>query len=98
MSTFFKTLTEETEVTMVENDLEKLLQEASVVRMDKQALRRKMITRASLLAAQANNDPLFTKYQKHSRLRRHFRLEIKKKYNSKAKSLANDYMRKQKAK
>ena len=60
------------------------LNEANVIKLDNQTMKKKMIRRAELAAAKAADDPLYHKYVKHSKLRKHYRRAIHEKYNSKA--------------
>jgi len=60
------------------------LNEANVIKLDQQTMRKKMIRRAELAAAKHADDPLFHKYMKHSKLRKQYRRQIHDKYNSKA--------------
>jgi len=60
------------------------LNEANVIKLDNQTMKKKMIRRAELAAAKAADDPLYHKYIKHSKLRKQYRRAIHEKYNSKA--------------
>jgi len=60
------------------------LNEANVIKLDQQTMKKKMIRRAELAAAKNADDPLFHKYIKHSKLRKQYRRAIHEKYNSKA--------------
>lgn len=60
------------------------LNEANVVKLDNQTMKKKMIRRAELAAAKSADDPLYHKYVKHSKLRKQYRRQIHEKYNSKA--------------
>jgi len=60
------------------------LNEANVIKLDQQTMKKKMIRRAELAAAKHADDPLYHKYVKHSKLRKQYRRQIHDKYNSKA--------------
>jgi len=61
-----------------------VINEANVVKLDNKTMKKKMLRRAELAAAKNSDDPLFHKYLKHSKLRKHYRRQIHDKYNSKA--------------
>ena len=60
------------------------LNEANVIKLDNQTMKKKMIRRAELAAAKAADDPLYHKYVKHTKIRKQYRRQIHDKYNSKA--------------
>jgi len=70
--------------------------EANVVRMDKQTLKRRLMTQATLLAAKEANDALYQRYVKASKLKRSLRLQIQQKYQSKGKQKVREYLQTQK--
>jgi len=74
------------------NESFKILSETSIVRMDKQSMKRRMMTRASLAAAKQADDPLYHKYIKHTKLRKMYRRQIQEKYASKAKMIAKNWI------
>ena len=80
----------------VVNESVDILNERSIVKMDKVAMRKKLMTRAILAAAKNANDPLYVKYQKASKLRRACRQAIAKKYAAQGKAIYRQYLAAQK--
>jgi len=70
----------------------RVLQEKNIVRMDKKTVKKKMMTRATLMAAKAANDQLYVKYVKYTKLRKQFRELIEAKYAAKGKALAKAWL------
>lgn len=86
---FFETLTESN------NDmlLEQTLNEANVVKMDKETLKKRLLTQATLLSAKDANDPLYQKYVKVAKQKRHFRQLIQQKYSAKGQAKVREFMK-----
>jgi hypothetical protein len=85
---FFETLTESNSDVILENTL----QEANVVRMDKQTLKKRLLTQATLLAAKDADDPVYHKYVKVAKQKREFRQIIQNKYRSKGAAKVREFM------
>ena len=75
-----------------------VINERSIVKMDKVAAKKKLFARATLISAKNANDPLYTKYVKASKIRKACREAIQIKYASKGKQLMKDYLIAQKSK
>jgi hypothetical protein len=86
---FFETLNESNHDML----LEQTLQEANVVKMDKATLKKRLLTQATLLAAKDANDPLYQKYVKHAKAKRHFRQLIQQKYQAKGQAKVREFMK-----
>jgi len=99
---FMESLLESMETEVQTNDFTVLeetvrtFNEANVVRMDKQTLKRRLMTQATLLAAKEANDALYQRYVKASKLKRSLRLQIQQKYQSKGKQKVREYLQTQK--
>lgn len=96
MSTFFETLTESENFDELEKTY-KSLQESNVVRMDKNTMKKRLMTQATLLAAKDANDPLYQKYVKVAKAKRKFRTAIQQKYASKGQQKVRDFIKAQQA-
>jgi hypothetical protein len=86
---FFETLTESSNDIILENTLN----EANVVKMDKATLKKRLLTQATLLAAKDANDPLYHKYVKVAKQKRHFRKLIQQKYAAKGQAKVREFMK-----
>lgn len=67
------------------NESYKLLTEKSIVKMDKNTLKKRLMTQATLLAAKEANSPDYAKYIKVSKAKRFYRKNIQKKFGAKGK-------------
>jgi|GEM_PF-3241550 len=96
MANFFESLTQTNEGTGADfeviTETARILQERSVVRMDKSAMRKKLLTQATLLAAKDAGDPLYKKYVKATKIRKQCRHAIQQKYASKGKAKMREYL------
>ncbi|AST99863.1 hypothetical protein PBI_PBS1_41 [Bacillus phage PBS1] len=92
MSSFFNLLTESNTSDII---LEQTFQEANVVRMDKQTLKKRLLTQATLLAAKDANDPIYQKYVKAAKQKRHFRSQIQQKYGAKGQAKVREFLKQQ---
>lgn len=69
-----------------------ILNEKSIVKMDKQTIRKRMLNQAVLAVADERKDPMYIKYQKATRLRMKMRSALRKKYGSQARSKLSEYI------
>lgn len=60
----------------------KFLSEKSIMKLDANSAKKRMLTQASLIAAKEANDPLYVKYVKASKKRRELRAILHKKYQA----------------
>lgn len=74
------------------NEAFSVINEANIVKMDKQTMKKKMLTRATLAAAKQANDPLYHKYVKHTKLRKTYRRQIEQKYAGKASMIVKQWI------
>lgn len=74
-----------------------VFQEANIVRMDKQTLKKRLETQATLLAAKEANDPIYRKYVKATKVRRKCRKLIQSKYEAKGKIKVKQFLANRKA-
>lgn len=79
------------------DSLDTILTEANIVRMDKQTLRKKLLTQATLLSCKEKGDPLYAKYVKASKLKRKLRAKISQKYASAGKKKMQQFLKAKKA-
>jgi hypothetical protein len=89
---FFETLTESNDIMALEESV-RILNERNVVKMDKQTLKKRLLTQATLLAAKEANDPVFQKYVKASKAKRAYRKQIQQKYESKGRQKVREYLK-----
>jgi hypothetical protein len=89
---FFETLTESNDFMALEESV-RVLNERNVVKMDKQTLKKRLLTQATLLAAKDANDPLYQKYVKVAKAKRAFRKQIQQKYEAKGRQKVREYLK-----
>jgi hypothetical protein len=89
---FFETLTESNDFMALEETV-RVFNERNVVKMDKQTLKKRLLTQATLLAAKDANDALYTKYVKVAKAKRTFRKQIQQKYESKGRQKVREYLK-----
>lgn len=78
------------------DSLNQILTEANIVRMDKQTLKKKLLTQSILLACKEAGDPLYAKYVKASKLKKAIRAKINVKYSNAGKKKMKEFLKAQK--
>lgn len=71
--------------------------ESNKVVMDKQTLRKRLLTQATLLACKDSGDKLYTKYLKAAKAKKHYRQLIQAKYEAKGQQKLKAFLAAQKA-
>ena len=72
---------------------EELLQERSIVKLDKKAKLSQLISRSTTMSAKEANDPLYKKLEKVNKERMKLKKQIEKKYASKGKQRAKQVLK-----
>lgn len=83
-------LTESQEDEMFDKTI-KLLTESNVVRMDRNTMRKRLFTQATLAAAREANDPFYIKYNKHNKLRKKYRRLIQERFAAQGRRKLAEY-------
>lgn len=84
------------EVNIMSNVIQKFLDEGigtSTIRRNKQTKRNTYAGTATMTLARSKKDPMLIKYQRYNKMRLEMKRKLKKKYGSKAKSMARKNMR-----
>jgi len=89
---FFESLTESNDA-MVFDETMQVFNERNVVKMDKQTLKRRLLSQATLLAAKEANDPIYQKYLKVAKAKRAYRKTLQQKFASKGKQKVREYLK-----
>lgn len=77
----------------VYQELDTILQEANVVRMDAPTLKRKLYSQSILLSAKEAGDPLYRHYVKASKLKKELRKKINVKYAAAGKKKMREFLK-----
>lgn len=73
--------------------MDAILNEANIIKMDKNTLRKKLLTQSILLACKESGDALYGKYVKASKLKRELRKKINQKYSNAGKKKMREFLK-----